>query len=650
MGKSGVPGEYDVELNHQLDTLPEHIKTVLDVFPFPAVITDPAGRLLYMNEPGRELLAARCDFETGENLAGIRAFAPDGSPFPPEKMPVNCSLRSGQAVRSVEMAIELGDTRYPVNVSSVPLRDCHGVIVGAVAVFDDKRTEDDLKSANTRLGEVPDSISETFYAVDSQWRITYTSHKAQEWWHRPDGELLGRVLWDIIPEPEKTAAWKMHHEAMETRRPVHWETFSPSLKTWVRAGAYPSTDGGLAVYFRDVTKRRKAMDTLSFQADILQSVHDAIIATDENYLITYWNGMAEKMFGWTAEEAIGRHVKQLLQTRVPGSSREAVLTRMLRDNYFEGEVVYRRKDGSEIYTDVHAAVARNSGGKAVKIISSFRDITVQKSAAEELKESDRKALALVSELEEADRNKDRFIGVISHELRTPLATIVAGLSLIDITEDKEQVANAKEIIRRQTRQMCKLVDNLLELTRIAHDKIELKRETVNLNEIIRHAVSDAGRTFHEKNLKLCMKMPEEPVLLNADPVRITQCISNYLENAFKFTPKNGTIWISLKTEKENAVISIRDSGIGISPELLEQLFTPFIQADYSLAGGNSGLGLGLSIVKAIVERDGGTVTASSQGLGKGALFTMTLPVSGKSGAPAEGPAQKSSPDTRRADC
>lgn len=768
MDKSGAFSENAAALNRLFNTPSAGpLKTVLDVFPSPAVIVDAAGRFLYVNRRGVELCGGgHSGFEAGMRLSGIRAFGPDGSPFPPEEMPAFRSLRCGQTIRSVEMTVELNGTRCPVNVSSAPLYDRQGGIGGAIIIFDDKRAEDALKSANKRLGEVLESISETFYAVDSRWRLTYVSHKAEQWWHRSSGELLGTVLWDMFPEPEKTVGWKMHHKAMETRRPVHWESFSPNLKTWVETSAYPSADGGIAVYFRDVTERRKAEDRLSFQASILRSVHDAIVAVDGSYRIIYWNGMAEKMFGWTTGEALGKQVGDLLWARASSSSREAAIARMLRDNYYEGEAVFRHKGGSEIYTDLHSTVVRGGDGETTAIIASFRNITMQKEAEERLRkseerlrvfmtasadviyrmspdwrmmtelygkgcladteqpntdwpdkyihpddqphvaevikscigekkiyelehrvlradgsigwtytravpmldetgeiaewfgaasdvtkhkqaeqalqESQRRALALVSELEEGDRNKNLFLSVLSHELRNPLATIVAGLSLIDITDDREQVANAREIIRRQTHQLCKLVDDLLELTRITQKKIELKRETVNLNEIVRHAVNDAGRMFREKNLQLCMEMPEEPILLHADPVRLTQCISNYLSNACKFTPENGTVWISAGTEQNNAVISVWDNGIGISPDLLGRLFTPFIQADHSLArSGNNGLGLGLSIVKAIVELHGGTVTVSSPGLGKGALFTMKLPVSEKSGDKPESPARKS---------
>jgi len=279
-------------------------------------------------------------------------------------------------------------------------------------------------------------------------------------------------------------------------------------------------------------------------------------------------------------------------------------------------------------------VANKAGGfnerdkKMLQAITpSVLEVMMRKKAEEALRESEHKAVALVGELEEADKNKNQFLSVLSHELRNPLAAVAAGLSLIEMTDEKEQADKAKAIMRRQMNQLCKLVDDLLDLTRVTRNRIGLRREIIELGQVIRDAVNDIRPLLQSKNIHIVMRLVKQPVFLFADTVRINQCITNYLHNAMKFTPENGIIRVSLKKELGSAVITVRDNGIGITQGVLGQLFNPFVQADQSLdRTENGGLGLGLYIVKGIVELHGGTVSAGSAGLGKGAVFTMTLPI------------------------
>jgi len=245
-----------------------------------------------------------------------------------------------------------------------------------------------------------------------------------------------------------------------------------------------------------------------------------------------------------------------------------------------------------------------------------------------LRESENHARALVKELEEADKNKNQFISILSHELRNPLAAITVGLSVLDVLGDKQQAESIIEIINRQVSQLCKLVDELLDLTRISQNKIKLKKESILLNETVWHAVEDIKPGFLQKGVMIDATIQPQPLYLFADPVRVDQCIGNLLHNALKFTPANGNVRVTLRQEKNEAVIIVQDSGIGISPGKLEDLFQPFTQADEPLESyENSGLGLGLSIVKGIVAMHNGNITAKSEGVGKGSLFTIRLPVS-----------------------
>jgi signal transduction histidine kinase/CheY-like chemotaxis protein/PAS domain-containing protein len=248
-------------------------------------------------------------------------------------------------------------------------------------------------------------------------------------------------------------------------------------------------------------------------------------------------------------------------------------------------------------------------------------------AAAALRASENHALALVKKLEKADRNKDRYLSILSHELRNPLAAIMAGLSTLEGNHDRPQLNQVIASMTRQAEQLCKLVNDLLELTRITQNRLFFKKEQVNLNTLLMNTLTDIKPEFDAKQLRLLRSIGRRHIHIKADPVRITQCIENLLHNALKFTPSGGTVRVSLRQAENDAVLTIRDNGIGIHPDILPELFSPFIQADQSLdRHDNSGLGLGLYIVKSIIAQHNGRVTAHSAGLGQGATFILYLPV------------------------
>lgn len=243
-----------------------------------------------------------------------------------------------------------------------------------------------------------------------------------------------------------------------------------------------------------------------------------------------------------------------------------------------------------------------------------------------LQQSEKHALELVDELRQADHNKDEFINMMSHELRNPLATIVSGLSLLDISTDDQQIKRAKSIIQRQIDQLCRLVDDLLDLARITQNRIELKKERVELTALSALLAEDHRVLFEEKGVELGTQIAEESLYLEADPTRIRQAIGNLLQNTLKFTGRGGEAWFHVGREGSDAVVCVVDNGPGIEPGILPDLFKPFVQGENTLDRTGGGLGLGLAVVKGIAEMHGGSVSAFSEGIGKGARFTLRLPL------------------------
>ncbi|MBN8530748.1 MAG: response regulator [Alphaproteobacteria bacterium] len=239
-------------------------------------------------------------------------------------------------------------------------------------------------------------------------------------------------------------------------------------------------------------------------------------------------------------------------------------------------------------------------------------------------------IMLIERIQEADRRKDEFLGMLAHELRNPLGPIRNAVQLMRMMGLKEQrLGEVRDIIDRQVSHMARLIDDLLDATRIARGKIFLRKETCDLTNIVRQTVEDYCNLFAADGIQLELSLPSAPIYLEGDGTRLVQAIGNLLHNAHKFTKKGGKVSVTLARNKKDgtARITIRDTGIGIAAEMLPSVFEVFQQAEQGLDRGQGGLGLGLALVKGLVELHGGRVCAASEGLGKGAEFVIQLPVS-----------------------
>jgi signal transduction histidine kinase len=250
-------------------------------------------------------------------------------------------------------------------------------------------------------------------------------------------------------------------------------------------------------------------------------------------------------------------------------------------------------------------------------------------------------IAANAQLIEADQRKNEFLAVLSHELRNPLAPIKNSLYVLNrAAPGGEQARRALGVIDRQATQLAKLVDDLLDVTRFTRDKIRLQKQRLEINELVRRAVED-NRSFFERNeVRLSCDLAPAPVFVNADATRVAQMVGNLLQNAAKFTPRAGHAHIAVAAEAGNAVIRVVDNGVGMAPDTVMRLFQPFMQADQSLDRSKGGLGLGLALIKGLVELHGGSIQAQSDGLGKGAAFVIRLPLD--AGAVLEKPALRAS--------
>src|SRR5262249_12916650 len=238
-------------------------------------------------------------------------------------------------------------------------------------------------------------------------------------------------------------------------------------------------------------------------------------------------------------------------------------------------------------------------------------------------------------LRESGRRKDEFLAILSHELRHPLSAISTGVALVErVPPGSDQAKRALRVIERQARQMGRLIDDLLDLTRISRGKIRLQQQSIELNHLLRRTADDHWALFEENGVRLELSLSHQPVYVNGDEVRLAQVVENLLHNRSKFTPRGGWARLSLEVDGADAIIRGVDNGLGISPETLPKVFEPFVQAETTLDRSKGGLGLGLALVKGLVEIHNGTVTAASRGAGSGAEITIRLPLDAAQASPA----------------
>jgi PAS domain S-box-containing protein len=349
-------------------------------------------------------------------------------------------------------------------------------------------------------------------------------------------------------------------------------------------------------------------------AALLDLTPDGIFVRKTDGTITDWGAGAERLYGFTRQEAVGARVETLLRTRSP-RPRHEIEHDLARVGRWTGELIHVSKDGREIVVESRWLAKRDANGTVEEVLESNVDITARKHAEDAL------ARANV-DLAEADRRKNEFLATLSHELRNPLVPIRYALELLDQADSSSGEARPREIIDRQLRHLVRLVDDLLDITRVASNKIRLRPESVQVADVVQHAIESVSLDVAQAGHALTLSLPEEPIWLNGDPVRLSQVLTNLLANATRYTPAGGRIRISVTPLEEEVVISVADSGVGLDAGDVTRVFEMFTQVGEP---GHGGLGIGLALVKGLVELHGGSVEARSDGPGHGSEFRVRLP-------------------------
>ena len=464
------------------------------------------------------------------------------------------------------------------------------------------------------------------FLLDPQGNVQSWNAGAQRMKGYTAEEIVGRHFSVFYSDADVERRWPMQELEIVSRvgrfETEGWRYRKDGTRFWasVTIAAERSDDGALQGFLkitRDLTERRRAEQSLKESEErfrlLIEGVRDyAIFALTPEGRIASWNAGAERIKGYKAEEAIGQSFSIFYTPEAAARGKpEWMLRAAIEHGSVEDEDWRVRKDGRRFWANVVLTALRDEQGELRGFAKVTRDLTERRR---------------VDELVQADRFKNEFLALLAHELRNPLAPIRSAVQVLSRQSPANpEMAQAQEIAERQIRHMARLLDDLLDVARISQGKLEIRREALDVREIAGRAVAAELPFIEERGLEMSVDLPGGPLGVDADPVRLQQILVNLLNNAAKYTDAGGRIALSARSEGREAVIRVRDTGIGIDPAMASRLFEPFVQVERREKRSVGGVGLGLAVVKRLVELHQGSVHVFSAGLGRGSEFVVRLP-------------------------
>jgi PAS domain S-box-containing protein len=359
---------------------------------------------------------------------------------------------------------------------------------------------------------------------------------------------------------------------------------------------------------------------------IVDASEDAIIVKSVSGRIVSWNAAAERLFGYAASEAIGRHISIVIPAqRIP--EEQAVLRRLLAgDRIRRFETVRQRKDGQPVAVELSVTPVKSASGQVAGAVTVARDLRERRGAQATGVENEERFQFLADELALTNRRKDEFLAALSHKIRNPLSVIRTGLTILKPGLDAATGARTRAMVDRQLAHLGRLLDELLDVSRSSHGRLSLTVTDIDARVVVEDAVATVRPKFEAAGVALSVTLPDAPVAAWGDAARIGQILHNVLSNAARYTPRGGHAEVIVRTEGRDVVAVVSDSGLGIPAVLLPHIFEMFCQSRPGPAVAPSGLGTGLYLARAFAALHGGAITAVSKGSGKGSTFTIRLPI------------------------
>jgi PAS domain S-box-containing protein len=581
---------------------------------------------------GLDYLSRQWEEYTGLTLGQVRERSWQAANHPDEVEGISARFtEAAQTGRPFEMEFRYrrrdGEYRWFLG-RQVPIPDPDGRglrWVGAIIDIDDrKRAEDALRESEGRLRNLSNNLPHgAIYQVVADARggrrFLYVSAGVERLFGVTPAEAIADAasVYGLIHEDDRPRLAAAEEAALRDRTPFDWEFRSRTRSgevIWVHARSAPRPlPTGEVVWegiVMDVTSRKRAEEALDREQELLATMFEKIpvmlTVYEPDSKVLRLNPAFERSTGWSAPDAAGVSLMDECYPDPAYRQRVWDFMQSCRDGWMD--IRMRTRHGRDLETSW--ANVRLSSGVQVGI---GLDITDRKRYEEALKD--------------ADRRKDEFLATLAHELRNPLAPLRNGLQVMKLAGgDAAAVEQARTMMERQLAQMVRLIDDLLDVSRISRGKLQLRREQVELARVVHSAVEGSRPLIEASGHDLAIALPPEPVVLEADPTRLAQVLANLLTNAAKYTDRGGRIALTAERQGREVVVTVRDTGIGIAPEHLPRLFEMFSQVAPALERSQGGLGIGLSLVKGLVEMHGGRVEAHSEGPGKGSAFTVCLPL------------------------
>jgi PAS domain S-box-containing protein len=594
------------------------------------LILDPEGRVATWNRGAEAIKGWSASEIIGQHFSRF---------YPPE------SIASGLPERELTGAARDGrfedegwrmrkdGTRFWANVIITALRDAENELIGYAKVTRDlterRRHEESLRQNEARFRSLVEGVRDyAIFMLDVDGRVTTWNAGAQHIMGYDAVDAIGEHLSTFYPQDGRQRELAQHELSTATIEgrfeDEGWRVRKDGSRFWasVILTAVRNPSGvlvGFSKITRDLTERRKHESSLRQSEErvrlLVESVIDySIITVDEQGFVNSWNLGAERITGFPGPEIIGRHFSHLYPPEDIAANKPWQQLIRANDGTRVNEEGWRvRKDGSQFWANSVIGKLPSGEGPGVTFYIVTQDLT-QRRHAESLADTAQKM--------------HEFIAMLAHELRNPLAPIRNAVALMQRRNIQDPIVESmRQTIERQSGQLARIIDELLDVNRVARGQFTIEKETLDLREILQRAIETSRPLIDARQHKLDVHMGSVPIPVHADPLRLQQVVVNLLNNAAKYTPSQGSITLIASAIDGHAEIRVRDTGKGIPRDALDRVFDLFIQLEPNSGSALGGLGVGLALVRRIVELHGGRVQARSEGLGRGAEFNVRLPLS-----------------------